>query len=151
MKKTLYILALLALAACQSEEYAFIQSLDNTQALETTARKMVTSFNVEFSDNVDTRTELVDGKKVKWLAGDEITVIPAEGESIYTGNAATFTADKDGYTVKITGSVYETNDFYALYPSSAASSSYFCLANRYSASSRTPSVKLSKLRKKKEN
>ena len=133
MKKTLYILALLALAACQSEEYAFIQSLDNTQALETTARKMVTSFNVEFSDNVDTRTELVDGKKVKWLAGDEITVIPAEGESIYTGNAATFTADKDGYTVKITGSVYETNDYYALYPSSATSSGYYLLSESQSA------------------
>ncbi|MBR4381848.1 MAG: hypothetical protein IKP48_11420 [Bacteroidaceae bacterium] len=133
MKKTLYTLTLLALAACQSEEYAFIQSLDNTQELEAATKNVITSFQAVFADNVDTRTELVDGKKVKWLAGDQITVIPAEGESIYTGNATTFTADKDGYTVKITGSVIAVDEYYALYPSSAVSSGIYLLSESQSA------------------
>ena len=131
MKKALYSLGFLlfTLAACQSEEQAFIQSLDTP---ETTTKKVVTSFKAEF-DNSNTRTQLVDGKNVKWLAGNQVKVFTADG-SIDTGYyLSSFTADKDGISVNVTGSIPECTDYYALYPSSAAIDGFYSLTGSQTA------------------
>lgn len=132
MKKVLYFLSFtaLTLAACQGKEQAFLMPAEDVKAKTDKVEK---SFTVQFADNADTRTQLAEGNKVKWIAGDQIAVIPAEGESIYTANTAVFTADKDGFSVNITGSVVETPEYYALYPSSAATDGYYPISGSQKA------------------
>lgn len=135
MKKTFYTLgfALFALAACQSEEQAFLQSLDDAQGIGTAKEKVLTSFTAEFANSTDTRTQLVDGEKVRWTAGDKIEVFAADG-GIETGYyKSTFSTIEDGYSVAMKGSIPETTDYYALYPSSAATDGYYPISGSQKA------------------
>jgi len=120
MKRHLYILGFLAvgLAACQSE-------IDDTlDAVDVNPVEVRTNFTAEFEDNAMTRTELVDGARVKWDAGDKIKVYSYM--DINTGSHyavdnwySDFTTEKGGFDATFTGSVYKGNGYYAFFPASA--------------------------------
>lgn len=123
MKKIFYYLSFtaLTLAACQGEEQAFLTPAEDVKAKP---EKMEMSFTAELADNAGTRTELMDGKKVRWTVGDQITVLGTDDAFETPHYRADFTTDKTGYSVVFKGETGTTSDYYAVYPAASFDNIY---------------------------
>ena len=106
MKKIAYILSVaLVAAACSKTE----NPVNNNEPQQPATGK------VEFSavfDEVPVKSEL-SGSKVRWKAGDEISII-------WDGGRTTAQADADGEKANFPATVDAASEYFAIYPSAAS-------------------------------
>ncbi|MCR5573403.1 MAG: leucine-rich repeat domain-containing protein [Bacteroidaceae bacterium] len=111
MKKLYYSLTalLFVMAGCSNNDF-----LDNEGTHAPVAKsRTITSITATMEDDADTRTQLLDGKKVVWTQYDRISVISDEGEmSNYEISDGIGEA-----TATFTGEPVEGSTFWAISPS----------------------------------
>ncbi|MGM9786984.1 MAG: hypothetical protein ACI3ZS_09135 [Candidatus Cryptobacteroides sp.] len=86
--------------------------------IESPSTKTTITFTADL-DGVDTKTSLVDGKKVYWTEGDKIAVISDYDKKVVITEATSVSDANAEFTIT---EVEETGYYYALYPASMAAS-----------------------------
>ena len=104
MKKYIFmaVAGMLALSSCSNDD----NDVQNTQ---NAPRQM--TFTAGFGDDGLTRASLYDNmKKVKFDAGDQISILSANNNNV------TFTTTAGGASATFTGTATDDSEFYAIYP-----------------------------------
>lgn len=104
MKKYIFmaVAGMLALSSCSNDD----NDVQNTQ---NAPRQM--TFTAGFGDDGLTRASLYDNmKKVKFDAGDQISILSANNNNV------TFTTTAGGASATFTGTATDDSEFYAVYP-----------------------------------
>ena len=118
MKKIFYIISAASMvfaASCAKEQMPVVENTDNV---------VLKTFTADLAD-ADTKTSLVDGRKVHWTEGDKISVfdnvtaVPnnATNDQIKYANREFTSANIDGVMADFTGYVTENaTEYIAVYP-----------------------------------
>ncbi len=123
MKKIIFTSAffVLGLISCQQEqvmEEPFVLEETKVEANPAVQRTFIASI-----EDASTRTELKENNRVKWNAGDVISVRPDATPAGYFYPLADFTTSTGGFVAEFTGSSATAHQYYyAFYPKGAMSS-----------------------------
>lgn len=131
MKKIIFTSAffVLGLISCQQDqvkEELFVQEETKVEANPAVQRTFIASI-----EDASTRTELAEGRRVNWLAGDKIRVY-ADTNTPGSYYVQDFTTEDGGFVAEFTGSIPDAKqNYYAFYPANLFYSFYSTPSNHF--------------------